>query len=29
MPSEVHRLHPLSWLFITATSIKGLIPAAG
>jgi len=25
MPSEVHRLHPLSWLFITATSIKGLI----
>ena len=25
MPPEVHRLHPLSWLFITATSIKGLI----
>ncbi len=25
MPSEVHRLHPLSWLFITASSVKGLI----
>jgi len=24
-PSEVRRLHPLSWLFITATSVKGLI----
>jgi putative membrane protein len=25
MASEIRRLHPLSWLFITATSVKGLI----
>jgi len=25
MPSEVRRLHPLSWLFIAATSVKSLI----
>ena len=25
MPSEIRKLHPMSWLFMTATSVKGLI----